>query len=157
MQHILILTVAVLLGACSTDAERALEENPDSERLIGTWKPMRLVAVRQDGTSHVLDSYKDCGERNRWTFAPSGRFSKEEFKENEQGSCEPNTAAASIETGSWALLEKERLSLFFSYTDGRKELFTPAIRFLDATTMRLSYEGAAPEMEYFYGEYVRVD
>ncbi len=157
VKSILVLTAFILLGACSTDAENDRTENIESELIIGTWRPIKFVAVHQDGTSNSVESYEGCGESSRWTFAKSGRFSKEEFKVNGNGSCEQDVEAATIESGTWALLENDHLSIFISYTDGGTDLYRSEITFLDHNTIRLSYEGDSPEIDYFYGEYTRVE
>lgn len=157
IKSVLILAIGILLSSCSTDPKRNLLENTESEQLIGPWKPIKFVAVHQDGTSNSFETYGGCGEYTRWTFAKSGRFSKEEVIANANGSCEHDREGATIESGTWALLEQDTLSIFISYTDGGMALYRSEIRFLDTSTLRLSYEGDVPEMEYFYVEFARVE
>ncbi|RKN81370.1 lipocalin family protein [Ulvibacterium marinum] len=157
VKSILLLTVAILLGACSTDAEKDRMENTKTELILGTWKPIKFVAVHQDGTANSVETYEGCGESNRWTFTKSGRFSKEEFKANANGSCKQDMESSTMEIGSWALLENDQLSIFIAYTDGGTDLYRSEITFLDHNTIRLSYEGDSPEIDYFYGEYTRVE
>ncbi|WP_282076128.1 lipocalin family protein [Maribacter aquivivus] len=134
-----------------------MTENTESELIIGIWKPTKFVDVDQEGTSNTVETYEGCAESNRWTFNENGGFDKEEFRENGNGNCEQDLESSNIESGTWEKIEGKNFKIFITYKDGGTDTDRPEITFPDKNTMRLSYEGDVPEIDYFYGEYTRVE
>jgi len=145
-----------MVSSCSSEEHK---NNASTKIIVGVWRPIKVVEVYLDGSSHTVETYEGCGINNRWFFYDDGGYDKEEFLKDYEGNCNQDSESFNMVKGSWKKLEENNYTIIITYQDGGTDTERPEITFPNKNTMLLTYDGGeeTPEVDYSYHEFSRVE
>ena len=153
MKKLLLLALALIIGACSTS------DSPDQDQIIGVWKPIRDVEVYKNGTEEI-DLPSVCELKNRFTFKEDGTFTITDFPESDDPNCEENVGNLYL-SGEWMKISESKYRFEFTCMMPDCEKITEIpdeITFPNSNIMIVRFNESDPEedVDYYYTELSRV-
>jgi len=154
MKKILLLALALIMGACSTS------DSPNQDLIIGIWKPIRDVEVFNNGNEEI-DLPSVCELKNRFTFRKDKTLFFTNFPKSDDPNCE-ELVGSLYQSGVWEKLSefKYRLVLTCMIPDCESITETPdEVTFPNSSLMIVKYNDDNPEddLDYYYTEMSRVE